>query len=183
MGRALLEAAEEDVRVLGAAGMAAWGLMLPFFMRASWFRKRGYRVADRDGIALLVWKPFSPDARPPRRRSAKKTPQPVPGQVTVSGFINGWCPVQNMVFERARRAAAASGENVVFKPHCTADPEVFAEWGISDGVYIDGKPIGKGPPVSYERIRAAIESGTPVGQNADQRRTLCRTRSAALSRS
>ena len=52
MGRALLEAAEEDARALGAQGMAAWGLWLPFWMRAS-CSKHGYRSADRDGIASL----------------------------------------------------------------------------------------------------------------------------------
>ena len=31
MGRALLAAAEEDARALGAKGMAAWGLWLPFW--------------------------------------------------------------------------------------------------------------------------------------------------------
>ena len=66
MGSALLAAAEEDARALGAKGMAAWGLWLPFWMRASWFKKHGYRSVDRDGIASLVWKPFAADARPPR---------------------------------------------------------------------------------------------------------------------
>ena len=36
MGKALLQAAEEDARQLGAKGMVAWGLSLPFWMRASW---------------------------------------------------------------------------------------------------------------------------------------------------
>ena len=50
MGKALLRAAEEDARALGALGMAAWGISLPFWMKASWFRKHGYRKADRQGI-------------------------------------------------------------------------------------------------------------------------------------
>mgnify|MGYP003477207925 CR=1 FL=1 len=55
MGTALLDAAEADARARGAKGMAAWGLALPFWMRASWFRHHGYRRADRRGIASLVW--------------------------------------------------------------------------------------------------------------------------------
>jgi GNAT superfamily N-acetyltransferase len=39
MGTALLCAAEEDARRLGAKGMAAWGVWLPFWMKASWFKK------------------------------------------------------------------------------------------------------------------------------------------------
>jgi len=43
IGSALLEAAENDARELGAKGMAAWGLWLPFWMKASWFKKHGYK--------------------------------------------------------------------------------------------------------------------------------------------
>jgi GNAT superfamily N-acetyltransferase len=46
LGSALLAAAEDDARALGAKGMAAWGIVLPFWMRAAWFRKHGYRRAD-----------------------------------------------------------------------------------------------------------------------------------------
>ena len=53
MGSALLEAAEADARALGAKGMAAWGIWLPFWMKASWFGKHGYRKADRQGISVL----------------------------------------------------------------------------------------------------------------------------------
>ncbi len=68
MGTALLVAAEADARALGAEGMAAWGLWLPFWMRASWFKKHGYVKADRHGMMTLVWKPFVPGATPPCRR-------------------------------------------------------------------------------------------------------------------
>jgi len=66
MGSALLDAAEADARALGAKGLAAWGLWLPFWMKASWFKRHGYRKADRQGIAVLLWKPFTGDAQPPR---------------------------------------------------------------------------------------------------------------------
>ena len=46
MGRALLEAAEDDARSLDAKGVAAWGLWLPFWMKASWFKKRGYKILE-----------------------------------------------------------------------------------------------------------------------------------------
>ena len=43
MGRALLAAAEEDAKALGAKGMAAWGMLIPVFMRAAWFKSRGIK--------------------------------------------------------------------------------------------------------------------------------------------
>lgn len=157
MGRALLQAAEEDVRGLGGQGLVVWGLLLPFFMRASWFKKQGYVKIDRMGMQTLMWKPFSKQAVPPRWIRQQKKPASIPGQVTVDGFKNGWCPAQNMGFERAKRACAELGEKAVFIEHDTFDRAVFLEWGISDALYVDGCEIPTGPPPSYEKIKKAIE--------------------------
>ena len=112
LGSALLEAAEADARALGSKGMAAWGLALPIWMRASWFRHHGYRKADRRGLSALVWKPFSPDAVAPRwLAETGKRPDPRPGKVAVTACLSGWCPAQNLAFERARRGGGpARGE-------------------------------------------------------------------------
>lgn len=157
MGRALLEAAEQDARDLGAKGMAAWGIILPFWMRASWFRKHGYRQADRDGISALVWKPFSEDAKPPKFIKPKKRPEKNPGVVTITAFMNGWCPAQNLTYERARRAAGEFANKVVFETIDTSDRETMLEWGVSDAVFIDGRQLGFGPPPSYQKIKKLIE--------------------------
>ena len=158
MGTALLQAAEDDARSLGAKGMAAWGLILPFWMRASWFKRHGYRVADRDGIRALVWKPFTTDATAPAwiRRTADIPLEP--GKVTVTAFCNGWCPAQNLVFERARRAAGdpSFGDRVVFRTIRTIDHDEFLRWGISDALFVNSKEIRTGPPPSYDRIRKII---------------------------
>ena len=153
MGKALLAAAEQDTRAQGKKGLVAWGVSLPVFMKASWFKRRGYRQVDRTGIQVLLWKPFSPDAQPPHWVRQKKKPAPTPAKVTVSAFLNGWCPAQNITFERARRAAAELGEKVLFQAYHTQDPAVFAEWGIADGLYIDGRSVRTGPPPSFETIR------------------------------
>jgi len=157
MGKALLQAAENDARALGAKGIAAWGLLLPIWMKASWFRKQGYKKADRQGIQQLVWKPFSEDASPPRLIRKRKNPETTPEKVTVTGFINGWCPVQNLAFERAKRAAAEIGDRVVFRQIDTFNRDNFLEWGIYDALFIDGKEVRTGPPPSYEKIVRAIE--------------------------
>lgn len=156
MGRALLDAAENDIRELGAKGVVAWGLTLPFWMKASWFRKAGYRPVDRDGIAQLVWKPFTEDASPPGWIRQKKKPGIIPGKVTVSGFINGVCPAQNIAYERAKRAVAEFDDRVEFQSFNASDPEVLEEWGMSDALFIDNRQVRTGPPPSYEKIRKKI---------------------------
>jgi GNAT superfamily N-acetyltransferase len=157
MGTALLAAAEADARALGARGLAAWGVWLPFWMRASWFKKHGFRKVDRQGLSSLLWKPFAPDARPPRWfPRVGKLPDPVPGKVNVTAFSSGWCLARNLVYERARRAAAELGDRVVFREIDTSDRRVVAEWGQSDAVLVDGKNLQKGPPPSYETIRKAM---------------------------
>jgi len=158
MGKALLEAAEEDARALGAKGIAAWGLILPFWMKASWYKKHGYKKADRDGISQLVWKPFSADAQAPKWIKQKAKPQKTPGVVTVTSFINGWCPAQNLTHERAKRAAGEFGDKIAFNTVDTFDRQTFLQWGISDALFIDDKQVNTGPPPSYEKIRKLIES-------------------------
>lgn len=156
-GKALLKAAEEDVKALGAKGIVAWGLTLPFWMKASWYRKRGYRVVDKVGIQALLWKPFSDDAVSPKLVRQRRTPEKEDGKVKVSAFINGWCPAQNIVYERAKRASQEFRGDVVFEAYDTSDRAVFLEWGISDALFIDDKEVRTGPPPSYDKIRKLIE--------------------------
>ncbi len=158
IGTALLEAAEADAKSLGAAGMAAWGLVLPVWMRASWFRKHGYRRVDRSGIAALMWKPFLAEAPAPRYVQRRKTPERVPGQVTVTSFLHGHCRAANVGHERARRACAEIGGRVVYRVIDTKDMATAREWGILDGLFIDDREIRVGPPLSYEKIKKRIES-------------------------
>ncbi|MBN1893740.1 GNAT family N-acetyltransferase [bacterium] len=156
IGKALLHAAEEDVRGMGKTGVAAWGVWLPFWMRASWFRKQGYTKVDRDGMAVLLWKPFSQDAVPPRWIRMKKKPDKGEGRVRVTALCSGWCQVQNMTCERARRASAAFGDKVEFCEVDTSDRATYLEWGIPDGLFIDGKSVVTGPPPSYQKIMKKI---------------------------
>jgi hypothetical protein len=137
--------------------MAASGLWIPFWMKASWFKHHGYRKADRQGIAALVWKPLTDEAQPPRWRPRHKTlPDPVPGKVNVTAFVNGWCTAGNLTAERARRAASELGDTVAYVEIDTSEPCEVVTWGRSDALFVDGSEIRTGPPPSYEKIRSAI---------------------------
>jgi GNAT superfamily N-acetyltransferase len=158
MGKALLDAAETDARELGAKGIVAWGLLVPVFMRASWFKKHGYRSVDRLGIQVLLWKPFTSDAVPPKWIRPNGKPSLEQNKVTVTAFRNGWCPAQNLAFERARKAAAEPqfADNIVFREIDTFDRAEFLRFGIADALFVNHRQVRTGPPPSYETIRKLI---------------------------
>jgi GNAT superfamily N-acetyltransferase len=156
IGSALLVAAEDDAVELGATGMAAWGIQMPFWMRSSWFKQHGYRSAARRRGAELVWKPFTDDAEPPRWLPEKPVPKGDPERVTVTGYESGWCPAMNLVCERAARVADEFGPPVEFTRVDVSSRAAMARAGQSGGVFVDGRPLQRGAPPSTETIRRRI---------------------------
>ena len=130
---------------------------MPFWMKASWFKKQGYKKVDKNGMAVLLFKPFKENFTTPKWIKEKKKPGKITGKVSVTVFINGWCPAQNLVYERTKRAVKEYGDLIVFNEVNTFDRAALEEWGISDGLFIDGKQIRTGPPPSYEKIKRKIE--------------------------
>jgi GNAT superfamily N-acetyltransferase len=160
IGSALLAAFEEDARCSGKKGVVVWGVTIPDFMRAAWFKKHGYETVEAQGIIELLWKTWEAGAVRPAWVKPNKKPAPAPGGTTVTCFRCGWCPEVNKTFTRARRAAAdlaAEGRKVGFREIDTTDRRNFREWGISDALFIDGEEVPLGPAPSYEQIKEAIE--------------------------
>jgi N-acetylglutamate synthase-like GNAT family acetyltransferase len=158
MGKALLKTAEEDVKQLGADGLVVWGLIIPVFMRASWFRKQGYKTIDKTGIMRMLWKPFNENAIPPKFMKIIKKPSKGEGKVNVTLFRNGWCQTMNIACERVKRACFEFPEKINLQEFDTVENrEITEEWGITDSIYIDGKELGVGPPPPYKKIRKKIE--------------------------
>jgi N-acetylglutamate synthase-like GNAT family acetyltransferase len=156
VGKALLRAAEEDVKNLKGNGLVVWGLLLPFFMRAGWFKKQGYTKVDRNGISVLLWKTFSDNVSPPRWIKAKKKPELTPGKVVVTALTNGWCSGINGMIERAKRICDDYADKVIYQEIDTNNRESVRQWGITDGLFVDNKNIYRGPPLSYEKMRKLI---------------------------
>lgn len=156
-GKALIAAAEEDVRSLGSKGLAVWGLVIPAFMQASWFKKQGYIKADRTGITLLLWKSFHDDAKPPKMIKPNKKVGKIDGQVTVYAFKYGWCPVYNLTYERIKRVCSEFSDKVVLKEFDTTNESLYKEWGIRDALFLDTKEVRTGPPPSYDKLYKLVE--------------------------
>ena len=156
VGTALLQAAEDDVKRLQSNGLVVWGVILPFYMRAGWFKKHGYSKVDRNGISVLLWKRFSDGADRPRWIRAKKKPELVPGKVVVTALAYGWCSGINGMLERAKKICIEYGDKVIFREIDMSNRDAIREWGISDGLFVDEKNIYKGPPLSYDKIKEII---------------------------
>lgn len=158
MGRALLKAAEADARKRGATGMSAWGIALPFWMKASWYKKQGYRVVDKEGAARLLWKPFVDGAAEPRWRRPKEKPESLAekGEVLIISYLNGICPAMNIGHERMRKVAEEFGERVKYRVISTREPADLEKWGISDALYINGREVTLGPPPKEEKLRKLV---------------------------
>ena len=158
MGAALLKAAEDEARALGAKGIAGWGMDYPYWLPVSWLKKHIYAQADQVGLETLVWKPFSHDAIPPKLIRRKKTPVAMPGKVTVTAFVNGWCQVFCGNGERAKKVVSEFDDAVLFRAIDTSDRDVFLEWGIHDALFIDNEEVNPtGPPPNGEHIGRLIQ--------------------------
>jgi hypothetical protein len=157
MGTELLEAAEADIRELGGTGAAAWGISMPFWMKASWYKKHGYKVVQKDGMRRLLWKPFKEGIEPPRWYENIKSPEISDNsRVKITSLMNGICPVMNLAHERAKAVAAEFEDSVDFQIVRTDEPGMLKEWGISDCLFINDKKIELGPPLSKDKIRKMI---------------------------
>ncbi len=156
LGKAMLEAAEDEVKSLGGKGMAAWGLILPFWMKASWFRKHGYKHIALDGIASLLWKPFTEDALAPTWRKQLRKPEPAKGKLRISIFSYGWCSAINVSARRIVQISSEFPDKIILDEYDTRNREVMDSWGLSDAIFLNDKPLAIGPPQSYEKLRKLI---------------------------
>ncbi len=156
MGPSLLFAAEEDARDLGAKGMAAWGIAADEWMNAPWFEQHGYREADRVGMNVLLWKPFTEDAKPPRWLRERKRPTPVPGKVLVTSLNSGWCVSANVLRDSARIAASDLKGDVIFHEVDTSDRAKMLEWGNSDALYFDDERVDDGVPPTLDELKRML---------------------------
>jgi N-acetylglutamate synthase-like GNAT family acetyltransferase len=156
-GRYILEAIEADARESGAAGLVAWGMDFPYWNPVSFYEHMGYSRVDKDGMAVLVWKPFRDDAAPPRYLHQTRRPAAETDKVSLTVFMNGWCTGSCGQCVTARDAVAGLEDRVDYSEVDTSDPEVLRSWGISDGIFVEGEPYRSGePPASSEVLRADL---------------------------
>ncbi|HDS09567.1 MAG TPA: GNAT family N-acetyltransferase [Firmicutes bacterium] len=158
LGTELLKAAEEDVKTIGSAGILAWGISAPFWMSAIWFEKHGYKEIDREGTRVLLIKKFSEITFQPRWIRNQYKQDLIPGKVRITSFINGQCMSENKVHLTAKAIADEFGEDVVFEEIKTFDKSTMRYYGRKSGLFVNGRDVLRGAPLSYEELKEIIEA-------------------------
>lgn len=139
-GRFILERIEDDARASGALGVAAWGMDFPYWNPVSFYEHMGYERADKSGLAVLVWKPFGRTASPPGFLRAIKRPAAGAEKISLTAFVNGCCTASCGECIKARDAVEGIGSLVDYGEIDTSDRATLLGWGISMGIFLDGKP-------------------------------------------
>ena len=156
-GAFVLHHIEEDARVSGAKGVAAWGMDFPFWNPVSFYEHMGYTRVEKQPPVILVWKPFTTDATPPTLLQPAPLPEPETETTNVTMFINGWCGSGCEHCVAARDVVAELGDMVSYTEIDTSDRTTMEVWGIDDGLFLDGTPFRpNGPPWTREELSAEI---------------------------
>lgn len=158
IGKALMQAAEEDARAQGKNGICVTGYYWEdmWFMPAEFFEHLGYTEVQRKDNAALFFKKFTDDAQPPRFFESKYKFKPVEGKVVVDLFHTDSCLTTCTEAERVRKVCEEFGEKVVLNQYNADDPGTLGKYQVYRAIYINGKEIGWGYEAPWEGIREAI---------------------------
>lgn len=157
IGKALLKAAEDDVRTLGMNGLTVWGLSEPIWMNALWYQKHGYEKVDQTGWFVLLWKAFTENAVPPKWRKGKFSQALVPGKVKVTSFFSGQCCSENSIYCNAKKAASEFDDNVIFEEIDMRKTENRRKYGFDWRLYINRENLFDRSLPTYGQIKAKIK--------------------------
>ena len=118
----------------------------------------GYQSADQLNGNTLLWKSFSPDAKPPR---FMRPVEPLPvgrEKVNVAVFMSGYCSYGIYCCVLARDAAHELEEMVEYNEVDTSENRSAHAFGLSDGIYIDGRRYQiDGPLFSVDKMKVEIK--------------------------
>jgi len=157
VGRALVAAAEEEVRRQGFSGLVTQAYYHDcWFMPASFFEHLGFAVAARRGPEALLWKPFAPAAEPPAFASPFFAYEPGPHHVAVDLFYNTFCQTSEIEAQRVREVCAEFADDVLLREHRVDGQEALLRHGRGRGIFVNGREIGWGYEAPKEGVREAI---------------------------
>lgn len=142
------------LRSQGYKGILVDGTEIEGYMHNSHFLKRGFQVLRQSDGGMLLYYPLSQASvvvKPIVARVAKE------GNAEVEILVIGshFCPVGASAVLAVRKVAQEFGERVSLK-EIPASREAIAQYGVADGIFVNGKARFFGP-VSEGQVRKAIE--------------------------
>ena len=140
VGRALLEAAEQEAREQDRKGMVIVAFRDDFWpVEPSYFKEVGYRVAGHHGRRVVLWKPYAEDVEKPEPVKRRYKFERVRGKVVIDLFYNTICRPSVIEARRVRELAAKFGGSVLLREYCADEHEVLLEHGIPRAIFINGR--------------------------------------------
>ena len=169
VGRKLVASAEEETRRQRRKAVTVVAFYHDFwFMPATFFEKCGFETVCRKGDCAILWKVFDSSAEPPAFLDRHYEFTPECGKVVVDLFWSRSCLTTDTEAQRVREVAGAFGDSVLLREYCSDDPEIRSAYGVSRGIFVNGKEVGWGYEAPRdglrEKIREAQHSGPTDAQ-------------------
>lgn len=155
VGRALVQAVEEEARKSNKGVVTVCYDHDFWFMPLSFFKRLGYQEVDHRGAKVIMLKTFARVA-PPHFHDFSPTTELVPGKVVVDAFWQSICPTAIEEMQSIKRVCAEFGDRVVLHAINTTDPENRSHYPVSRSLFINGVRIIFEDAGSPEEIREAI---------------------------
>ena len=158
IGPELIKAAEEETKSQDRNGFATIGYFGDFwFMPAGYFLKLGFKVAERRGEEVILWKKLNQNAEPPQFREESYKFKQIKGKIVIDLFWNRFCLTSDVEAQRVRDVALEFGNDVILNEFSAVDQKVLQQYGISRRIYVNGKMIEVGPEIEKNTLREAIK--------------------------
>jgi GNAT superfamily N-acetyltransferase len=155
VGAHLLDACEAKAREQHLAGLAVIAFPDSLYMPAGFFVEHGFVVAQESDCAWLLMKTWQ-TVTPPEFMPRRYQPHLVPGKTTVDVFWCSQCPFWAHARDELMKVAHELGGQVAVREINTDDRAVLEQYGIANGVFINGECAFLYPP-GKEEIRKALQ--------------------------
>ncbi len=151
--RMLFDAFLEHLHSEGYQALLVDGTQIEGYMHADHFRKRGFRpMGEADEAGLLVL-PLTSDAIHVEPLETRLPPPRAPVDILVIGSL--FCPVGAYTVRALRKLAQQLPPRVRLQ-EIPASREAIEQYGVADGIFINGQPRFFGP-VTESQIRQTLE--------------------------
>jgi len=162
VGRALVQACEEEARERKFKGIAVYAYTGDFwFMPSAFFQRLGFERVKTSNIWVWKWG----DAEDPAEVKAHYEYRPTPGKVAVDYFWSPFCFTVCKEVINIRQVTAEFGDQVELREYRADDPKIAAQYSMSRALFINGQRKDWGHEALKEdmrkEIREALQKSPP----------------------